>query len=109
MPAPERNHVQVVRCKGCKCCIPISVEAIIASVTVICPVCMERRSYIVSTEVFLGQPSWKSCECFKGGGDGRKDNGSCGDSGWDNRGSQAVSWRESNLGRYRARVHECDQ
>lgn len=37
--APERNRVQVVRCKGCKRCIPISVEAVIGSVTVICPVC----------------------------------------------------------------------
>ena len=66
MPAPERNHVQVVRCKGCKCCIPISVEAIIASVTVVCPVCMERRSYIVSTEVFLGQPSWEIMRVLQG-------------------------------------------
>ena len=47
MLAPERNHNQVVRCKGCRPCIPISVEAVIGSVTVACPVCMERRSYIV--------------------------------------------------------------
>jgi hypothetical protein len=37
MPAPSRNHVQVVRCKGCKRCVPISVEAVIGSVTVACP------------------------------------------------------------------------
>jgi hypothetical protein len=59
MPAPERNRVQVVRCKGCKRCVPISDEAVISSITVACPFCMERRSYIVSTEVFLGQPSWE--------------------------------------------------
>jgi hypothetical protein len=59
MPAPDRNHVQVVRCKGCKRCIPISVEVMIGSVTVAGPICLERRSYIVSTEVFLGQPSWE--------------------------------------------------
>lgn len=58
MPAPERNRVQVVRCKGCKRCIPIAVDAPVGSVTVRCPVCLERRSYIASTEVFLGQPSW---------------------------------------------------
>ena len=58
MPAPERNHVQVVRCKGCKRCIPISVGAPMGSVTVLCPICMDRRSYIVCTEVFLGLPSW---------------------------------------------------
>ena len=57
MPAPSRNHVQVVRCKGCKRCIPVSVEVTSGSLTVACPVCIERRSYIVSTEVFLGQPS----------------------------------------------------
>jgi hypothetical protein len=39
MPAPERNRVQVVRCKGCKRCVPISVEGVIGSVTVACPVC----------------------------------------------------------------------
>jgi hypothetical protein len=66
MPAPERNRVQVVRCKGCKRCIPISVEVTIASVTVSCPVCMERRSYIVSTEVFLGQPSWEVMRVLQG-------------------------------------------
>lgn len=59
MPAPERNRSQVVRCKGCKRCIPISVEAATGSVSVRCPVCLERRSYIVATEVFLGQPSWE--------------------------------------------------
>jgi hypothetical protein len=37
MPASNRNHVQVVRCKGCKRCVPISVEAVIGSVTVACP------------------------------------------------------------------------
>jgi hypothetical protein len=66
MPAPQRNRVQVVRCKGCKRCIPISVEAVIGSVTVVCPVCMERRSYIISTEVFLGQPSWEAMRVLQG-------------------------------------------
>ena len=59
MPAPSRNHVQVVHCKGCKRCIPISVEVTMGSDTVACPICLERRSYFVSTEVFLGQPSWE--------------------------------------------------
>ena len=66
MPAPARNHVQVVRCKGCKRCVPISVEAVIGSITVACPVCMERRSYIVSTEVFLGSPSWEVMRVLQG-------------------------------------------
>jgi hypothetical protein len=66
MPAPERNHIQVVRCKGCKRCIPISVETVSGSVTVACPVCMDRRSYIVSTEVFLGQPSWEVMRVLQG-------------------------------------------
>jgi hypothetical protein len=60
------DHIQVVRCKGCTRCIPISVEAVIGSVTVACPVCMERRSYIVSTEVFLGQPSWEVMRVLQG-------------------------------------------
>ena len=59
MPAPDRNRVRVARCKGCKRCIPVSVEVTIGSVTVACPVCLAGRSYIVSTEVFLGQPSWE--------------------------------------------------
>jgi hypothetical protein len=68
MPAPERNHVQVVRCscKGCKRCLPISVEAVIGSVTVACPVCVERRSYIVSTQVFLGKPFWEVMRVLQG-------------------------------------------
>jgi hypothetical protein len=66
MPAPARNHVQVVRCKGCKRCVPISVEAVIGSVTVACPMCMERTSYIVSTEVFLSQPSWEVMRVLQG-------------------------------------------
>jgi hypothetical protein len=66
MPASERNHVQVVLCKGCKQCVPISVEAVIGSVTVACPVCMERRSYIVSTKVLLGQPSWEVMRALQG-------------------------------------------
>jgi hypothetical protein len=66
MPAPQRNHVQVVRCNGCKRCIPISVEAVTGSVTVSCPMRMERRSYIVSAEVFLGQPSWEVMRVLQG-------------------------------------------
>ena len=45
--------------KGCQRCIPISVDAPTGSVTVLCPICMERRSYIACTEVFLGSPSWE--------------------------------------------------
>jgi hypothetical protein len=38
----------------------------IGTVTVSCPVCMERRSYIVSTEVFLGQPFWEVTRVLQG-------------------------------------------
>ena len=38
----------------------------IGSVTVACPVCLARRSYIVSTEVFLGQPSWEIMRVLQG-------------------------------------------
>jgi hypothetical protein len=58
--------IQVVRCKGCKRYVPVSVEAVIGSVTVACLVCMERRSYIVSTEVFQGSPSWKVMRALQG-------------------------------------------
>ena len=40
--------------------------ALIGSITVACPVCMERRSDIVSTEVFLGQPSWEVMRVLQG-------------------------------------------
>jgi hypothetical protein len=66
MPAPERNRIQVVRCKACKRCIPIAVEPTIGSVTVNRPICLERRSYIISTEVFLGQPSWEVMRNLQG-------------------------------------------
>jgi hypothetical protein len=66
MPAPERNRVQIVRCKGCKRCIPLAVHPTSGSVTVRCPVCLEHRSYIVSTEVFLGQPSWEIMRVLQG-------------------------------------------
>lgn len=47
---------------------PISVEAVISSITVRCPVCMERRSYVVCSEVFLGQPSWEVMRVLQGRG-----------------------------------------
>ena len=59
-----------MRYKGCKRCVSISVEAVIGSVRVACPVCMERRSYIVSTEVFLGRPSRRDVIAFSKGGGG---------------------------------------
>ena len=40
--------------------------AVIGSITVACPICMERRSYIVSTEVFLGQPPWEVMRVLQG-------------------------------------------
>jgi hypothetical protein len=53
MPAPERNHVQVVRCKGIGCGrnlpTPVEVRVRTGSITVLCPICLERRSYIVSS------------------------------------------------------------
>jgi hypothetical protein len=70
MPAPERNHVQVVRCKGVGCGrnvpTPVEVRVRTGSITVLCPVCLERRSYIVSTEVFMGSPSWEVALALQG-------------------------------------------
>jgi hypothetical protein len=62
MPALARNCVQVVQCKGYRRNVPTLVEVGIrvGLIAVHCPVCLERRWYIVSTEVFLGQPSWGS-------------------------------------------------
>jgi hypothetical protein len=47
-------------------CVPISDDVPMGSVTVRCPICMERRSYIVSTEVFFGQPSWEVMRVLHG-------------------------------------------
>ena len=66
MPAPSRHLVQVVRCKGCRRCVPVFVDSPLGSVTVRCPICLERRSYIASTEVFLGQPSWEVMRVLQG-------------------------------------------
>ena len=70
MPAPERNHVQVVRCKGIGCgrnvLTPVEIRVRTGSITVLCPVCLERRSYIVSTEVFMGSPSWEVMRVLQG-------------------------------------------
>jgi hypothetical protein len=70
MPAPERNHVQVVRCKGIGCGrnvpTPVEVRVHTGSIAVLCPVCLERRSYIVSTEVFMGSPSWEVMRVLQG-------------------------------------------
>ena len=70
MPAPERNHVQVVRCKGIGCGrnvpTPVEIRVRTGSITVLCPVCLERRSYIVSTEVFMGSPSWEVMRVLQG-------------------------------------------
>jgi hypothetical protein len=74
MPAPERNHVQVVRCKGIGCSrnvpTPVEVRVRTGSITVLCPVCLERRSYIVSTEVFMDRHHGKSCARYRGDGEG---------------------------------------
>ena len=70
MPAPERNHVQVVRCKGIGCGrnvpTPVEIRVRTGSINVLCPVCLERRSYIVSTEVFMGSPSWEVMRVLQG-------------------------------------------
>jgi hypothetical protein len=68
MPAPTRNSVQVVQCKGCRRNVPTPVEVrvLVGSIAVLCPMCLERRSYIVSTEVFLGQPSWEVMRSLQG-------------------------------------------
>jgi hypothetical protein len=74
MPAPERNHVQVVRCKGIGCGrnvpIPVEVRVSTGSITVLCPVCLERRSYIIPTEVFMGSRLGKSSAHSRGGDEG---------------------------------------
>lgn len=68
--SPERNHVQVVRCKGIGCGrnvpTPVEIRVRTGSITVLCPVCLERRSYIVSTEVFMGSPSWDVMRTLQG-------------------------------------------
>ena len=68
MPAPESKKTMVVRCKGVGCGrnVPSGTEAVTGTVTVLCPVCLERRAYIVSTEVFLGQPSWEVMRALQG-------------------------------------------
>lgn len=66
MPGPPRSQVQVVRCKGCKRCVPVFVDTPSCSIVVRCPVCLERRSYIASTEVFLGLPSWEVMRTLQG-------------------------------------------
>jgi hypothetical protein len=70
MPASESNHVQVVRCKGIGCGrnvpTPVEVRVRTGSITVLCHVCLERRSYIVSTEVFTGSPSWEVARALQG-------------------------------------------
>ena len=68
--SPRRNHVQVVRCKGIGCGrnvpTPVEIQVRTGSITVLCPVCLERRSYIVSTEVFMGSPSWEVMRALQG-------------------------------------------
>ena len=66
MPAPPRTPVQVVRCKECKRCVPVLVDTPSCSINVRCPVSLERRSYIASTEVFLRQPSWEVMRALQG-------------------------------------------
>jgi hypothetical protein len=33
---------------------------------VLCPICLERRSYVVSTEVLMGSPSWEVTRALQG-------------------------------------------
>jgi hypothetical protein len=42
------------------------VRVLVGLIAVLCPMCLERRSYIVSTEVFLGQPSWEVMRSLQG-------------------------------------------
>jgi hypothetical protein len=68
MPPPESKKTMVVRCKGIGCGwnVPSGTEAVSSTITVFCPVCLERRAYIVSTEVFLGEPSWEIMRAIQG-------------------------------------------
>ena len=66
MPAPERKKVSVVQCKGCSRIVPSVAASTAVSVVVRCPICLERRAYIVATEVFQGQPSWEVMRVLQG-------------------------------------------
>jgi hypothetical protein len=59
-----------VRCKGIGCGrnvpTPVEIRVQTGSIVVLCPVCLERRSYIVSTEVFMGSPSWEVMRVLQG-------------------------------------------
>jgi hypothetical protein len=83
MPAPGRNHVQVVRCKGIGCGrnvpTPVEVPALTGSIevpartgsiTVLCPVCLERRSYIVRRKCSWDRHHGKSRVRCRGDGEG---------------------------------------
>jgi hypothetical protein len=66
MPAPERKKVPVVQCKGCSRIVPCAAQSTVVSVVVRCPICLERRAYIVATEVFQGQPNWEVMRTLQG-------------------------------------------
>jgi hypothetical protein len=66
MPPPERKKVFVIQCKGCSRIVPCAPESTVTAVVVRCPICLERRAYIVATEVFQGQPSWAIMRTLQG-------------------------------------------
>jgi hypothetical protein len=66
MSAPERKKISVIQCKGCSRIVPCAAESPVNSVVVRCPICLERRAYIVATEVFQGQPNWEVMRTLQG-------------------------------------------
>jgi hypothetical protein len=47
-------------------CRPPSESGLVGPITALRPVCLERRSYIVSTEIFMGSPSWDVMRAMQG-------------------------------------------
>ena len=70
LPCRYASPERVVRCKGIGCGrnvpTPVEIRVRTGSINVLCPVCLERRSYIVSTEVFMGSPSWDVMRTLQG-------------------------------------------
>jgi hypothetical protein len=62
MPAPERKKISVIQCRGRTRIVSCAAQSAPVSVVVRCAICLERRAYIVATEVFQGQPS---CEVIR--------------------------------------------
>jgi hypothetical protein len=49
--------MEPIPCSASRLCVPSDAKAVDDSIVVRCPIRLERRSYIVTTEVFLGEPN----------------------------------------------------